>query len=286
VPDLLERRRSLRLEAVGQPALEIVQDRVARVPAHADDEGKAEALAIGRVQPLEARELCLAQPVEPEAALLPARLRGHGAGTRDLAAELRVAADQAELLGLAGGGNGLHHGAVQIGDRRERPRRKGPLRHPRRALEDAAERADEGALVGGIEFACSDFGCVGVTVRRLVCPAPLRLRDPMSSGLACPNSCRGSVHVRSPGAWGAGYARSGMKRRVPDYSRDMSGSRQYPDKADRPNGQALRFGPALMSRLDALGAITEIPGQLTRRYLSPAHIESMRQTRPGWSRPA
>ena len=40
----------------------------------------------------------------------------------------------------------------------------------------------------------------------------------------------------------------------------------------------MRFGPALMSRLDALGAITEVPGQLTRRYLSPAHIESMRQT--------
>jgi allantoate deiminase len=41
---------------------------------------------------------------------------------------------------------------------------------------------------------------------------------------------------------------------------------------------ALRFGPALMARLDALGAITEVPGQLTRRYLSPAHIESMRRT--------
>ena len=40
----------------------------------------------------------------------------------------------------------------------------------------------------------------------------------------------------------------------------------------------MRFGPALMARLDALGAITEVPGQLTRRYLSPAHIESMRRT--------
>ena len=44
-------------------------------------------------------------------------------------------------------------------------------------------------------------------------------------------------------------------------------------------GKALRFGPALMARLDALGAITEVPGQLTRRYLSPAHVESMRQDR-------
>ena len=150
--DLLERRGPLCLGAVAQPALEIVQDRIARVPAHADDEGETEALAIGGIQPLEARELRVAQAVEPEAALLPARLRGHGAGTRDLAAELRVAADEAELLGLTGGCNRLHHGAVQVGHRRERPRRKGPLRHPRRVLEDAAERADEGALVGGIEL--------------------------------------------------------------------------------------------------------------------------------------
>ena len=59
---------------LAEPALEVVEDGVARVPAHADDERKAEALAIGRVQPLEARELRLAQPVETEAALLPARL--------------------------------------------------------------------------------------------------------------------------------------------------------------------------------------------------------------------
>jgi allantoate deiminase len=39
----------------------------------------------------------------------------------------------------------------------------------------------------------------------------------------------------------------------------------------------LRFGPDLMARLDALAAFTEIEGQLTRRYLSPAHIAAMRQ---------
>jgi hydantoinase/carbamoylase family amidase len=43
-------------------------------------------------------------------------------------------------------------------------------------------------------------------------------------------------------------------------------------------GAPLRFGPALMERLDRLGAITEVPGQLTRRYLSPAHVDAMRQT--------
>jgi allantoate deiminase len=39
----------------------------------------------------------------------------------------------------------------------------------------------------------------------------------------------------------------------------------------------LRFGPDLMARLDALAAFTEIEGQLTRRYLSPAHVAAMRQ---------
>jgi allantoate deiminase len=39
----------------------------------------------------------------------------------------------------------------------------------------------------------------------------------------------------------------------------------------------LRFGPDLMARLDALAAFTEVEGQLTRRYLSPAHLAAMRQ---------
>jgi allantoate deiminase len=41
----------------------------------------------------------------------------------------------------------------------------------------------------------------------------------------------------------------------------------------------LRFGPALMARLDALAAFTEVPGQLTRRYLTPAHTSAMGQVR-------
>jgi allantoate deiminase len=43
------------------------------------------------------------------------------------------------------------------------------------------------------------------------------------------------------------------------------------------NGEVPQFGPALMARLDALAAFTEVPGQLTRRYLSQAHMEAMRQ---------
>jgi allantoate deiminase len=40
---------------------------------------------------------------------------------------------------------------------------------------------------------------------------------------------------------------------------------------------AMRFGPSLMARLDALAIHTEVEGQLTRRYLSPAHIAAMHQ---------
>ena len=42
-------------------------------------------------------------------------------------------------------------------------------------------------------------------------------------------------------------------------------------------GAPLRFGTPLMARLDALATFTEVPGQLTRRYLTPAHIAAMRQ---------
>jgi hydantoinase/carbamoylase family amidase len=40
-------------------------------------------------------------------------------------------------------------------------------------------------------------------------------------------------------------------------------------------GRALRYGPALMARLDELAAFTEVDGQLTRRYLSRAHVEAI-----------
>src|ERR1700674_3796248 len=44
-------------------------------------------------------------------------------------------------------------------------------------------------------------------------------------------------------------------------------------------GKVLRFGPTLVARLDALAAFTEVPGQLTRRYLTSAHVAAMGQVR-------
>jgi allantoate deiminase len=47
----------------------------------------------------------------------------------------------------------------------------------------------------------------------------------------------------------------------------------------------MRFGPDLMARLDALAVHTEVEGQLTRRYLSPAHVAAMHQVE-GWMKQA
>ena len=68
--DLLERALPFGRDVVAEPTLELPQDRIAGVPAHADDEGKAEFLPVGGVEPAEAVELLRAQPVEAEAALL------------------------------------------------------------------------------------------------------------------------------------------------------------------------------------------------------------------------
>jgi Ser/Thr protein kinase RdoA (MazF antagonist) len=40
-----------------------------------------------------------------------------------------------------------------------------------------------------------------------------------------------------------------------------------------------------MARLDRLAAFTEVPGQLTRRYLSPAHLDAIGQVK-AWMKDA
>jgi allantoate deiminase len=42
---------------------------------------------------------------------------------------------------------------------------------------------------------------------------------------------------------------------------------------------ALRYGPMLMARLDRLAVFTETPGEMTRRYLSPAHVDAIGQVK-------
>ena len=73
--DFLHRRGILGRRIVPQPALELRQDRIPRVPAHADDEGNAELRLVGVVQPVEAGELLLVQAVQADARLLALRTR-------------------------------------------------------------------------------------------------------------------------------------------------------------------------------------------------------------------
>ena len=67
--DLVQRRVAFGVGVVGEPPLELAQDRIPGVAADADDEGKAEFLPVGGVEPAEAVELLGAQPVEAEPAL-------------------------------------------------------------------------------------------------------------------------------------------------------------------------------------------------------------------------
>jgi hypothetical protein len=55
--DLVERRRALGLGIVAEPPFELAQDGIAGVAADADDEGKAELLPVGGVEPAESVEL-------------------------------------------------------------------------------------------------------------------------------------------------------------------------------------------------------------------------------------
>jgi allantoate deiminase len=54
--------------------------------------------------------------------------------------------------------------------------------------------------------------------------------------------------------------------------------KQATSRSGRIRGKALRFGPELMARLEDLASHTEVPGQLTRRYLGGApYLAAMHQ---------
>ena len=98
---------------VAQAALELGQDRIARVAAHADDEGKAELRLVGIVQAVEARELLLRERVEPDARLLVPRVLGQRAGAGGLAGQVGMAAQEVELAFARRGPHRAHHRRVQ-----------------------------------------------------------------------------------------------------------------------------------------------------------------------------
>ena len=122
-----------------------------RVAAHADDEGKAKALAIGGVQPLEACELRSAELIEPNTALLAAGLRRHAAGAGNPAGKLRVTTDEVELLGLTGRCHCLLHGSMQVGHGGERSCPMHALGDPKAMLDDVPQGGNKGVAIGRIQ---------------------------------------------------------------------------------------------------------------------------------------
>jgi hypothetical protein len=97
------------------------------------------------------REFLLAQPGEPQAALLAPR-PAVMAPARATCRKLRVALDEGELLSLARGRHPLAHDRAEVGDSGKRALGKRPLGDPGRLLEHAAEHPDEGLAVGNIQF--------------------------------------------------------------------------------------------------------------------------------------
>ena len=157
--DLGQCGRELRVRIVADALLERREDRFRRfVQPHAHDEREPEFPRIGGIGAFEAREVRVAQPVKPEAALFGFGVRRHRARARDLAGKLRMAAQEGKLLLARRDAHGLHHRVMQRSDRRKRPRRVGALRHPGRVLEDIADRRHEGCGVAGVQLVERDHG--------------------------------------------------------------------------------------------------------------------------------
>ena len=141
--DLVQCRFALGLRVVGEPPLELAKDRIPGVAANADDEGKAEFLPIGGVEPAEALELLGAESVETKPALLGLGMVGQ-VGAVDPAAQLRVAGDEGPLPLGRGPPDRLHHGVVQCRDGRVGPAGGGGLGHPGGMFEHFAQCRDKG----------------------------------------------------------------------------------------------------------------------------------------------
>ncbi len=145
---------------VAQPAFHRREDaRLVRQP-HADDEGEAELVAIGRVERLEALELRQRQPVEPGAGLLGGGGLGQRRVDRGIARQLGVGADQRELLVGRRVAHHLHQPGMEV---RQRQPLRGALDHPGAVLEQRAIAGDEGQAVEAHDVAPSIETCADTT---------------------------------------------------------------------------------------------------------------------------
>jgi len=121
------------------------------MPAHTDDEGKAELRLVGVVQAMEADELLLGEGVEPRARLLVLRIVGDRTSPCRLAREIGMIAQEGELGVARRGPHRPHHGRVQVGHRRERPLGVGRCGNPRRQFEGLTDGCFESRKVHTIE---------------------------------------------------------------------------------------------------------------------------------------
>ena len=106
--------------------------------ARANDEGDTELLPIGFVEPVEAIELFVVEPIEAGAGLLGLGLKRQRIQPHRLVSEVRVAGDECVLSLAARLLYGLLHGLGQGGKRRERTLAGGGRRDPRRVFVDVA----------------------------------------------------------------------------------------------------------------------------------------------------
>ncbi len=135
-----------------KPRLEGGEDLLPRGALHREDEGKAEAGAVGIVQRREAGKLLGRQAGKPRACLLAGGIVGEVAGNRRLAGEIGMGADEGELCiprgaakrCLEGGDDGF---AVGEGA----PALRG-FGNPGRMLGHIAETGDEAGRRQGVDL--------------------------------------------------------------------------------------------------------------------------------------
>jgi len=118
--DLLQCRVALDLGTVRHAPLEGRNDGVRRMAAHCQNERKAEARAVLGIQLVQARELLWRAVAETCTALLASRLRGQLVANGCLARQVRMRADQCQLLIRCSSLDHRAQGLQQLQRRRKR----------------------------------------------------------------------------------------------------------------------------------------------------------------------
>jgi hypothetical protein len=122
-----------------------------RAAAHGQDEGEAEALAVFGVELADVLQLFGRAVGQAGLLLLIGRLGRERVGLHLLAGQLRVSADQIELGLLAGLGQHLGHGVLDM--RQDlKGRCSSAFGNPGRVLVQAIEQVGGGCRIGGIQL--------------------------------------------------------------------------------------------------------------------------------------